>query len=294
MDGDALDHLLAAAPVALIVTDSAGRCTHASERFALLVGADPHGDRWIASVVSDDRPVVAGAVARAAALGVPATVHCRIGNGPDRDRWIELELVPRLDSQGVPIGAIGVAHVDVEAPLLVSLDERTDALTGAANRAGVLAHLSFVLTGENVVTASGPLSVGVLVLDLDGFGEVNERLGRDAGDELLGAVAGRLRGTVRFCDLVGRLDADRFAIVAEQEGDPIAVERVATRILGVFVRPFRLEAGSVTITASAGVAVGDRTATPDKLLAVAGEGVLAAKAAGGGCWRRVAGLRLAT
>jgi diguanylate cyclase (GGDEF)-like protein len=294
MDGDSLDRLLAAAPVALVVTDSAGRCTHASERFALLVGADPHGDRWMASVFADDRPIVAGAVARAAALGVPATVHCRIGSHADRERWIDLELAPRLDGQGVPTGAIGVARVDVEAPLLVSLDERTDSLTGAANRAGVFAHLAVVLAGENVVTASGPLSIGVLVLDLDGFGEVNERFGREAGDELLGAVAGRLRGTVRFCDLVGRLDADRFVVVAEQEGDPVAVERVATRILSVFGRPFRLEAGSVHITSSAGVAVGDRTSTPEQLLAVAGEGVLAAKAAGGGCWRRVAGLRLAT
>lgn len=294
MDGDALDHLLAAAPVALVVTDSAGRCSHASDRFARLVGADPRGDRWIASVAAEDRPVVAGAVARAAALGVPATVHCRIGDLGERARWIELELAPRLDGQGVPIGAIGVARLDVEAPILVSLDERTDPLTGAANRTGVLAHLSVVLGEGDVVSASGAVSVGVLVLDLDGFSEVNERFGRDAGDELLAAVAGRLRGTVRFCDLVGRLDADRFIIVAEQEGDPIAVERVAARVLRVFTRPFRLEPGSVKISASAGVAVGDRSWTPDRLLAVAGEGVLNAKTAGGGCWRRVAALRLAT
>jgi GGDEF domain-containing protein len=82
-------------------------------------------------------------------------------------------------------------------------------------------------------------------------------------------------------------------VVTEQEGDPAAVERVAARALSVFARPFRLEAGSVKLSGSAGAAVGDRTTTPDQLLAVAGEGVLAAKAAGGGCWRRVSGLRLA-
>jgi diguanylate cyclase (GGDEF)-like protein len=293
MDGDVLDSLLLAAPVALVVTDGAGRCTHFSERFARLVGTDPRGDAWIANVVAEDRPAVAGAVARAAALGIAATVHCRIGHTAEHERWIELELAPRVDDAGTPMGAIGVARIDVEAPVLISLTERTDALTGAANRVGVLAHLGVVLGGETIGMGSGPISVGVLVLDLDGFGEVNDELGRHTGDELLAAVAGRLRGTVRFCDLVGRLDADRFVVVAEQEGDPSAVEHVATRVLGVFRRPFRLETGSVQLTGSVGIAIGDKTTSPEALLAIAGEGVLEAKAAGGDCWRRVTGLRLA-
>jgi GGDEF domain-containing protein len=273
MDGDVLDHLLSAAPVALLVTDSAGRCIHASARFAELVGGDPAGDRWMASVAAGDRRLVAGAVVRASARGEGATVHCRIVAGGSRERWVELELVPRIDSNGVAVGAIGVARVDVEAPLLISLDERTDPLTGAANEAGVLAHLGVVLAGDDMVNATGPGSVGVLVLDLDGFAEVNEHLGRLSGDELLGAVVGRLRGTVRFCDLVG-------------------VERVAARVLDTFVRPFRLDGGTVKLSGSVGVAVGDRSMGPEQVLAQAAAGLSAAQAAGGGCWRRVDGLRL--
>src|SRR5258706_6458541 len=113
MDGDALDTLVFAPPVALVVTDSAGCCIHASERFAALVGTEPRGDRWIANVAAADRPIVAGAVARAASLGVPATVRCRIERPGERDRWIELELAPRVDRRGVPIGTIGVARLDV-------------------------------------------------------------------------------------------------------------------------------------------------------------------------------------
>ena len=185
-------------------------------------------------------------------------------------------------------GCVGVLSEPAVIDLTTSSER--DELTGALSRAALFAHLGKRL-GE-AAEGVGPATIGVLVCDLDGFSDVNQLLGTAAGDELLVAVAGCLRGTVRSCDKVGRLERDEFVVVTEQEGDANAVELVADRVLDLLDRPFRLHGSSVQVTGSIGVVVGDGTKTGDQLLGRAAVAVAEARAAGGGCWRRGDGLRL--
>jgi diguanylate cyclase (GGDEF)-like protein len=85
----------------------------------------------------------------------------------------------------------------------------TDYLTGLPNRA----RLTAALATARARVASGGAPACLLLLDLDGFKLVNDVAGHEAGDELLGQVAARLRATVRDGDLVGRLGGDEFAVL---------------------------------------------------------------------------------
>lgn len=96
---------------------------------------------------------------------------------------------------------------------------------------------------------------GVLLVDIDRFGDINASLGYDTGDELLALVAERLRLSVRESDAVFRLRQDEFALVLEDvaEGDSIQVP--AQRVLNSFATPFGCKGHEIVLTASIGGAV---------------------------------------
>jgi diguanylate cyclase (GGDEF)-like protein len=94
----------------------------------------------------------------------------------------------------------------------------------------------------------------VLLLDLDNFKEVNERVGRAAGDVLLGAVGARLRGVVRAPDTVARLGSDEFAVLLERTASVSEAAAVADRVIGALDHPFGVgDVDEVQLSASIGV-----------------------------------------
>ncbi len=120
-----------------------------------------------------------------------------------------------------------------------------DPLTGLPNRRQFLEALDAALKAP-----ARPLSV--LYLDLDDFKGVNDSLGHAAGDQLLGIVAGRLRGHLRDGDLAARLGGDEFAILLTGVPAPDAA-RTAARLLGAIEEPLDIEAQQVGTRASIGV-----------------------------------------
>jgi diguanylate cyclase (GGDEF)-like protein len=144
----------------------------------------------------------------------------------------------------------------------------TDALTGAANRAGLLRLLGS-LCGRGQ-------AVGVVLLDLDRFKAVNDSLGHEAGDALLQQVAGRLQGLVRPTDVVGRLGGDEFLLVV-RDADLPALRRLADRVDDVLGEPFDLHGTPVEVRASAGAAVAVPGTSPADLLRAADEAMYARK-----------------
>lgn len=125
----------------------------------------------------------------------------------------------------------------------------------------------------------------VLYLDLDGFKAVNDTLGHPIGDELLRAVAARLRECTRETDLIARLGGDEFAIVQVDAQQPRDATTLSERLVEVLQRPFDVEGHHVAIGTSIGIALGDATATPDGLLRNADIALYRAKTSGRGTWR---------
>lgn len=153
-----------------------------------------------------------------------------------------------------------------------------DDLTGLPNRALTLDRASLVLARAN--RQSGLLA-GALVVDVDWFKDVNDKLGREAGDQLLGIVARRLQGVMRTEDTVGRLGEDRFAVLVECTARSLRLDALAQRVLEALHRPLEIEGFGPTfsMTASVGVAFG-RYDSAEDLLRDAGTALQSAKADG--------------
>jgi diguanylate cyclase (GGDEF)-like protein len=133
-----------------------------------------------------------------------------------------------------------------------------DSLTGLANRALFVDRVHHAMARRSL--ADAPLAV--LVLDLDDFKTVNDSLGHDIGDELLVAVAGRLRVSLRPSDTPARLGGDEFAVLLEDLGSAAEATAVAERILSALHAPFRLAEQEVTGRASVGIALVDLDVIP--------------------------------
>lgn len=126
-----------------------------------------------------------------------------------------------------------------------------DHLTGLANRA--LFQREFEQACARA-RRSGHC-VALLLLDLDGFKQINDTFGHSAGDDLLVQVARRLRSHLRETDVVGRLGGDEFAVIAADQLTPADLARVIERVEGLFAHAFILGERLVTIGASVGVAL---------------------------------------
>ncbi|MGK5738787.1 putative bifunctional diguanylate cyclase/phosphodiesterase [Micromonospora sp. URMC 103] len=120
----------------------------------------------------------------------------------------------------------------------------TDALTGLANRRGLMRAL-------HRCVESGTACV-LLGLDLDGFKNVNDMRGHDVGDAVLAEVGRRLRATLRPEDVAARLGGDEFAVL--MPGSPAEADRMAERLLGVLGQAYDQVDGPVFLSVSIGVA----------------------------------------
>jgi diguanylate cyclase (GGDEF)-like protein len=139
-----------------------------------------------------------------------------------------------------------------------------DALTGLPNRTLILDRVEQML----VRSRRSQAPVAALFIDLDNFKSINDTLGHGAGDELLRAVAKRLQGVVRDIDALGRLGGDEFVVVAEGMSLDAGPELIAERLLDALKQPFELQgpdSSRLLVTASVGIAAGDRSSAEELL-----------------------------
>jgi diguanylate cyclase (GGDEF)-like protein len=139
-----------------------------------------------------------------------------------------------------------------------------DTLTGLPNRTLILDRVEQMLVRAR--RAQAP--VAALFIDLDNFKSINDTLGHGAGDELLRTVAARLQGVVRDIDALGRLGGDEFVVVAEGMSLSAGPELIAERLLDALKQPFELkgsEKNRLIVTASIGIAAGDRSSAEELL-----------------------------
>ncbi|MEX2504746.1 MAG: diguanylate cyclase [Egicoccus sp.] len=148
-----------------------------------------------------------------------------------------------------------------------------DALTGLPNRVLFGQHLEQAIVADR----RERLGTALCFVDLDGFKAVNDHHGHATGDELLVAVAARLRGQVRESDVVARISGDEFGVLLhrlEHPDDATAVGATLVRCLG---EPFALGVGEVRIGGSIGIAFAAAAADAEELLRTADDAMYAAK-----------------
>ncbi|WP_449061831.1 diguanylate cyclase domain-containing protein [Planomonospora algeriensis] len=240
------------------VVDPSGRFTYASPAVERVLGADPEkitGRPVLTVVHPDDHATVRDAFE--GLVGAPGRVRsweARLRRADGSWRWLavvatDLTHLPSVD--GVVCNARDITEIR-EFQERLQYAATHDPLTGLANRA---------LFDERLRAAS---TATVLLIDLDDFKPVNDMFGHHIGDELLIAVAERLRGCVRAGGTVARLGGDEFAVLlphdpADEDAGPSAAghgAQVAERVLAAFAEPVRTSGGPLRIKASIGVADG--------------------------------------
>ena len=158
---------------------------------------------------------------------------------------------------------------------------RHDAVTDLPNRVLLRERIEGAIT-----QARRDTGFAVLCLDLDNFKQVNDTLGHAVGDELLQAVAHRLKACLREVDTVARLGGDEFAIIQTAVEAPADAATLAQRILDVVSAPYALTHHSVTVGVSIGIALapGDGL-EPERLMQCADVALYRAKGDGRGVFR---------
>ncbi|HEY1712490.1 MAG TPA: EAL domain-containing protein [Solirubrobacteraceae bacterium] len=206
-----------------------------------------------------------------AGMGVPISVRGEvigalvIGTSVDR-RWTEHDR-RTMSAYGEHVEvALAVARAHHGA-----LGAITDPLTGLGNRTLLLERLEHRLARADREGTDAT----VLFLDLDRFKLVNDSLGHLVGDQLLCAVADRLRGCLREGDVCARLGGDEFAVLLDGRSD---AEAVSERIVGAMEPGFEVDGHEVFVGVSVGIASGRQPA--ETLLRNADVAMYEAKRAG--------------
>ncbi len=218
-----------------------------------------------------------------ASPGVVLAGELRVRRPDGVELWLSTRAVNLLDDPVVGGIVVNVHDVTDRKQAEDELVHQAfhDSLTGLANRALFRDRVAHALSRRG---RSG-FDPAVIYIDLDGFKNINDGLGHEAGDKVLKEVADRLSGVVRSGDTVARLGGDEFAILVEESGHVyVEAEAIADRTLQAMMAPISLGDRDVTLSASLGIAHGDALATASSLLRDADVAMYQAKTQGKARW----------
>jgi diguanylate cyclase (GGDEF)-like protein/PAS domain S-box-containing protein len=223
------------------------------------------------ALLSGEGSLLLEAIEDVMADGIDADLDVALAEDARRTRSVcRVNLRAITDEQTV----LGVLGCVVDVTELRSMAD-TDALTGLQNRRSIMETLE-----ASLVNLDG--QVAAIYLDLDRFKPVNDHYGHHVGDQLLKAVAERLRVHIRATDLAGRHGGDEFLVVCPGIAKREAAIELARRVQFAFADPFQLSGLSIAMSASVGVAFGVPGVTADELMMWADSAMYDAKKTRGG------------
>lgn len=183
--------------------------------------------------------------------------------------WVLARGTVARNEAGEPTVLAG-SHSDItpliEAEKRLLNDAFSDVLTGLPNRSFLMSHLDRVVEEKCSRGSAAPL-FAVMFLDLDRFKFINDTMGHETGDQLLIAVASRLRNCARPDDVVSRFGGDEFVILLRNLRDAEEAVQVGRRIHKALGTPFQLGERTVQSGGSVGIALSKESfTTSDEVL----------------------------
>jgi diguanylate cyclase (GGDEF)-like protein/PAS domain S-box-containing protein len=269
----------------VMLVDEAGHIKYASPGLSGTLGhraADWNGRPLIDLIAEEDRESAVQEFERLFDSGPDGTVRfeSNLVRVDGQRRRMEATFANLLGGDAVDGIVATFRDVTEQRDLERKLSHRAfhDELTGLANRALFLDRMDHALR----VQRSDEDPVVVLFVDLDDFKSVNDALGHGVGDQLLRAIADRIREGSGSGDTPARLGGDEFALLLEDRGGVDRALGVAERLLDSLREPVRLAGYDLTVLASVGVAVAAPGMTTSSLLRDADVAMYEAKRAGKG------------
>ena len=241
-------------PTPVAYLETSGRVREVNAALRRLLSASTRelvGSPLALRVHPQDRPALDVALSGGGTRG--QSVEVRVLRADGVALWCELATTRSRSLQGEPYVMVQVLDVHGRKTQELALEAaaQRDPLTGLANRHALSLRLDTALT--RAVGGQEPASLTLLFLDLDGFKDVNDRYGHDAGDAVLVEVAGRLRSVVRPGDLVVRLGGDEFVVLCTGLR-PRDAEMLVSRIQHVVGLPVERDGQALSIGVSIGTA----------------------------------------
>jgi diguanylate cyclase len=208
-----------------------------------------------------------------------AAVSCRLRRADGGSLQVEiLSRVIEMNKEEARVYAVRDVSDRVKAEARILHLAHHDALTGLANRA----RFNEFLSGALKAAARGKTGLAVICFDLDRFKIVNDIHGHAAGDHLLEELARRLGEELPLGAMAARLGGDEFAIILPGENDGRAACAVAGRVISRVSEPYDFHGMTLSVGASAGVAMHPRHGDdPDTLVSRADMALYRAKNDGG-------------
>jgi diguanylate cyclase (GGDEF)-like protein/PAS domain S-box-containing protein len=262
----------------LVLVLGADGCRYVSQSVATKVGhaeAEMLGHGFEAFVHSNDRRVMR----EASAYGRPREIVFRLRNRSGEWRHLEAHVTDLRHDKSVRGVVLNARDITERIELEEELTHQAfhDGLTGLPNRALLRDRLDQALARAE----RSDRLLAVLLVDLDGFKQVNDSLGHDAGDQLLQEVARRFRSVVRASDTVARFGGDEFALLLEDVTEHEALG-LTQRLLDGLATPVTIAGRPVALGASVGVVLHSGSGQSEDLVRHADVAMYAAKDAGRG------------
>jgi diguanylate cyclase (GGDEF)-like protein/PAS domain S-box-containing protein len=241
----------------ITVLDADGTIRYASPAVEKMIGYKPEeqiGTNAFGTVHPDDRDRALDTFAEVLKRpGLHPPLEFRVPHKDGSWRYLEHVVNNLLEDPAVRGVVINSRDVTERKAMQKQLHYQAfhDSLTGLPNRALFMDRLEHALTRANRRGSK----IAVLFMDLDNFKVINDSLGHKAGDQLLIAVAERLKTPLRPEDTVARLGGDEFTILVEDISGVGDVARIAVRLAKILRPPFALGEQEVFATVSTGIAL---------------------------------------